>query len=408
LSNGFFDSLGIVRDLYVSFDDVLVKEISEDDATKLSELESICLSEGDNMVIPSIEFDVNSANIRSSSLPVLLKLVEALKSYRGINIEIQGHTDTDGNDEANLQLSENRSKSVADFIVQNGIDTSQIKSKGYGESQPIADNKTLEGRQKNRRVSMKVLELPNPKKAYQLAIEATRRNDFDKAFEFLRIVNIQKGIEIPILLDSDLTPLHKDKRWMKIRWFAKQRYLSQYYCEKKDLAFEWGIVWYEDQIPRTGNYYWQNIKPDSYLTEMDSIQRYKLMFEMGNKHIKQLEQILNKNGGKLPPRVAFGKKGFEAVFAVVQHSGDIVLMEKYLKHFKNIAEQEPIVNQDIAFLTDRLELLKGNPQVYGTQFTNQYGDGRLAKIIFPEKINERRKKMGLPPLDGEVLSNREK
>ena len=75
-----------------------------------------------------------------------------------MEIEISGHTDSKGSDDYNLQLSQGRADAVRQYLVDNGISEDRIISKGYGETVPLADNDTEEGRQTNRRVQFTVLE----------------------------------------------------------------------------------------------------------------------------------------------------------------------------------------------------------------------------------------------------------
>lgn len=81
-----------------------------------------------------------------------------LRSNPDRKVEIGGHTDNVGSEEANRVLSENRSKSVVDYLISKGIDASRLTWKGYGESVPVADNESDEGRAKNRRTEFKVVE----------------------------------------------------------------------------------------------------------------------------------------------------------------------------------------------------------------------------------------------------------
>jgi outer membrane protein OmpA-like peptidoglycan-associated protein len=76
-----------------------------------------------------------------------------------VKIEISGHTDKTGTESLNLILSEARAKTIVEYLVECGIDSSRINFKGYGSSQPIADNASAEGRAKNRRVEFKILEI---------------------------------------------------------------------------------------------------------------------------------------------------------------------------------------------------------------------------------------------------------
>lgn len=74
------------------------------------------------------------------------------------DIEVAGHTDSIGTEEYNLELSQRRTDSVREYLVSQGVDGSKLTSKGYGESQPIADNATAEGRARNRRVELRIME----------------------------------------------------------------------------------------------------------------------------------------------------------------------------------------------------------------------------------------------------------
>lgn len=107
--------------------------------------------------LDDIHFDTGKSTLRSSSMPILEDLYNYLEKNPTMTIEIQGHTDDRGSDESNLTLSNNRAKAVFDFLVKNGIEAKRLQSKGYGESNPIADNGTEKGRQENRRTVVKIL-----------------------------------------------------------------------------------------------------------------------------------------------------------------------------------------------------------------------------------------------------------
>jgi OmpA-OmpF porin, OOP family len=100
-----------------------------------------------------ILFDVNAATIKPESNGVLKEVAEAIKSNAGIKIKIIGHTDSDGTDAANLELSKKRSEAVKTTLVKDfGIDASALETDGKGETVPVGDNKTKEGKAQNRRV----------------------------------------------------------------------------------------------------------------------------------------------------------------------------------------------------------------------------------------------------------------
>jgi len=87
-------------------------------------------------------------------------VADGLKKHTRLKVEIQGHTDSTGSVPYNMKLSQKRADSVRDYLVQNGANPDQLTTKGFGPKQPVASNKTAEGRAKNRRVVMFVVSNP--------------------------------------------------------------------------------------------------------------------------------------------------------------------------------------------------------------------------------------------------------
>jgi len=112
---------------------------------------------GNRVVLNNIFFDTNKFDLKTESISELEKLVEFMTLNPTLHIEISGHTDNVGNNQSNQILSENRAKSVYQYLVSNKIDPSRLVYKGYGETQPIAPNDTEEGRSKNRRTEFKII-----------------------------------------------------------------------------------------------------------------------------------------------------------------------------------------------------------------------------------------------------------
>ena len=100
-------------------------------------------------------FDTNKSEIKTDAIPLLAEAINIMKENPEMRVEIQGHTDSTGPDAYNQGLSERRANSIKEYLVSKGIDSGQLEVRGYGESDPIASNETLEGRQKNRRVRFK-------------------------------------------------------------------------------------------------------------------------------------------------------------------------------------------------------------------------------------------------------------
>jgi outer membrane protein OmpA-like peptidoglycan-associated protein/outer membrane protein assembly factor BamB len=113
---------------------------------------------GAKLSFESIQFRFGSANLEQSSLGTLDKMLGMLKENLSVKIEIAGHTDSTGPEEVNQTLSELRAEAVAHWLIMNGISSKRIVTKGYGESKPVADNETEEGRRKNRRTEVRILE----------------------------------------------------------------------------------------------------------------------------------------------------------------------------------------------------------------------------------------------------------
>jgi len=101
-------------------------------------------------------FDTGSYTLKPGAREKLAKISGIVLAHPGLNLQIEGHTDSVGTDEFNQQLSERRADSVRDFLAEQGVPASSITAKGFGKTQPVASNDTAEGRQRNRRVELVV------------------------------------------------------------------------------------------------------------------------------------------------------------------------------------------------------------------------------------------------------------
>jgi outer membrane protein OmpA-like peptidoglycan-associated protein len=101
-------------------------------------------------------FDTGKYSLKPGAREKLAKVAGILLAYPGLNIEVGGYTDNVGGDEMNQQLSENRASSVRDYLVQEGVATNSVSSKGFGNTSPVASNDNSSGRQQNRRVELLV------------------------------------------------------------------------------------------------------------------------------------------------------------------------------------------------------------------------------------------------------------
>ncbi len=109
----------------------------------------------ETVTLRNLKYQSGSSVLLKESIPDLQRLVNFLKKHHQ-DIEIHGHTDNQGDEKVNAKLSLRRAKAVADFLIRNGIDKNRIHLHGHGEYYPIADNDTPLGRQKNRRVDIRI------------------------------------------------------------------------------------------------------------------------------------------------------------------------------------------------------------------------------------------------------------
>jgi len=117
----------------------------------------IPIAPGNTMILRNIFFEKDQYILSAESTAELTKLLLFLNENPSIRIEIGGHTDSDGPDEYNLELSRKRAEAVYIYLTGNGISTDRLTFKGYGESEPISDNETWQGKARNRRTEVKIV-----------------------------------------------------------------------------------------------------------------------------------------------------------------------------------------------------------------------------------------------------------
>jgi outer membrane protein OmpA-like peptidoglycan-associated protein len=106
--------------------------------------------------IPAIQFQAGSARLKRTALPILNKASRALRKYPDLHVEIAGHASSEGTSEFNLSLSQSRTQTVRDYLIDKGIAPERLTARGYGETRPVGDNDSEMGRIANRRVEFKL------------------------------------------------------------------------------------------------------------------------------------------------------------------------------------------------------------------------------------------------------------
>lgn len=104
-----------------------------------------------------VYFDTNKSNVQGTSAATLDKLAGIFKEYPKSNVLVEGHTDSAGAEEYNMNLSKQRAQSVTNYLITKGVDAGRFDTKWYGETQPVGDNTTTEGKAQNRRVELAIV-----------------------------------------------------------------------------------------------------------------------------------------------------------------------------------------------------------------------------------------------------------
>ena len=123
-------------------------------ATKLTELEARKTTRGIVLTLSDVLFDVGKADLKASSMDMMMQLAQYLQEYPDRTVMIEGFTDSSGSAAFNMDLSMRRAQSVRDALVLRNVTSDRIRIRGFGEKFPVASNNTAYGRQQNRRVEI--------------------------------------------------------------------------------------------------------------------------------------------------------------------------------------------------------------------------------------------------------------
>jgi outer membrane protein OmpA-like peptidoglycan-associated protein len=138
-------------------DSVRIDILRSEDKSPIAGRKFIALEEGKRFVFEDLLFQPNQAALASEFVPELERVVRLLHVRPGMTLRIEGHADVTGSKEKNQDLSNQRAEAVKRYLVQSGIEASRLETVGYGDSRPIADNSTEEGRRLNRRIEFVIL-----------------------------------------------------------------------------------------------------------------------------------------------------------------------------------------------------------------------------------------------------------
>lgn len=145
------------RPVFESENEIVKNKNEKEGLTSIGNVDFIPLEANSTVVLKNILFERASPNVLPVSFPSLLELAKTIKRRKDVVIQVEGHTDNVGDSQALLDLSLSRADAIRDFLIQNGVPHTQVRTKGYGATRPITKNRTEEERSKNRRVEIRVL-----------------------------------------------------------------------------------------------------------------------------------------------------------------------------------------------------------------------------------------------------------
>lgn len=138
--------------------DQQIKELRESTAGSGVDVTEVDGGEAILVNLPDgVTFDVGSATLKPTFRATLDDVAASLQQYPNSLIDVYGHTDSTGSDSFNQGLSERRAQTVANYLTSRGVNSARIRWQGFGETMPVADNSTEEGRRLNRRVEIKII-----------------------------------------------------------------------------------------------------------------------------------------------------------------------------------------------------------------------------------------------------------
>lgn len=163
------------------------------------------LSEG-KIIVNGIKFDVNKATLKPESMGPINEIYQLMQKQTDLNFSVEGHTDSDGDDASNMTLSKARGKAVMDELISMGISANRLKSNGFGESKPIDNNSTPEGKANNRRVEFVKFSGNSNSSSNNSSSNSSSSNfdELDKKTIGAKLESLPDSFNIPISANSEI------------------------------------------------------------------------------------------------------------------------------------------------------------------------------------------------------------
>lgn len=342
---------------------------------------------GDSTLTAAACIELDSFALRAKAAPKVAFLVT-------------GHTDSIGENHENLSAA--RVESVLRYLEEkHRIPRIRFAKYGLGRSEPVASNSSALGRQQNRRVSLSQIDLDVDLVIYRHLLEAVFNGNKETAFKTLNtwLLMAPDRKKIWMLNDPRLDLLKNDPRWKTIYKKAKDSYAT---FKKPDIAFQLDSLWAEDQKTRTLQYYIENL--NSYYAQMDSMDKrwdvdFPVNYDKDKSNYDAFIKIMDKHGW--PKSSEVGERAAKAAFLIVDHHEDTVILAHFIPILKERCMEGEAEWIYYATIYDRLQVLLGKPQRYGTQYRVLDEKGEQLEL-FPledaKKVDAWREALGLPGL----------
>ena len=390
--------------VYYYVDDVVIKKVNEDSLSSNIHTIPYCEfyeKEEKQRTLQSItnldiHFESNSSTLEHNDEILLDSFYNANLERKGKIFVVIGHTDSQRAE--NIALSEARAENVKTYLCEKyNFNELNILTFGLGSSYPVSDNSSSTGRFQNRRATIRTSDLTISQVFYRKGIDYIRADSLQQAYfqfsRWLRMVPMAKRVEM--LTDARLSKLKRTKYWKPLVESVKDGYSAYFDSEN---AFFLDSLYFEDQLFRTYSPY--NLC--GYIPEIDTVvlPELKITEQRGlqkdSMNRLAIFKYLNKN--PYPEISKVGRRQARAMGYVILHQGDSILYEKYIPIIKARCMDGEAEWDVFAMMTDKLHVVKKEPQEYGTQYTLlDDGGHELYQVDDITQVNIRRKKIGMGP-----------
>lgn len=364
------------------------------------------IASNDNLAIQikgvTAYFESNASNLSNEEQIKLDSFAQRVRQQSEAIFSISGHTDNLG--EQNFQLSKDRVEAVLSYLKGvHRIPRFRFLSEYYGANRPIATNSLAAGRQKNRRVEIEQVPYKRSGVFYRNAILALEAGETNKAYQIISawLQVAADDRKLLFLFDTRMDKLKDHPQYDKL----EERVIQSYTVfENPRTAFYLDSLWAEDQRFRTLAPIIENL--NTYLADFDGEDpKWVVNFEENpaqseledSLRLELIKPLLAKNGW---PKVSqIGERPAKAVYLILTHSENISFMAATLPQLEQRCLEGEAEWEWYAILYDRLQVTKGKPQRYGTQYRQtKTGEYERFPLEDPTQVNVWRTEIGLNPI----------